>query len=186
MSRSAETPVISNLSFFAANLLREALALLDRLEHTAMSEFDFGKGVGPHLRHIMDHYDALLKAISGNGVIDYDHRVRDPAVQGQLPVARLKLGQLIVSLENLANGATGFCRPDLPVSTIFKSGSAGEFDFETASTLGRELVFVAHHAVHHFAIMSRYCEEAGVAVGPDFGKAPATIAYERSLSRSCA
>jgi hypothetical protein len=33
--------------------------------------------------------------------------------------------------------------------------------------------------VHHFALMAHYCKLAGVDLGPDFGKAPATVAFER-------
>jgi hypothetical protein len=50
--------------------------------------------------------------------------------------------------------------------------------FSTLSTLGRELLFVSSHTVHHFALVAHYCKTAGVDLGADFGKAPATMAHE--------
>jgi hypothetical protein len=57
------------------------------------------------------------------------------------------------------------------------SGDGHEAELE--STLGRELVFATHHAIHHHAMMSAIASEFGIKVGPDFGKAPSTINHER-------
>jgi hypothetical protein len=40
-------------------------------------------------------------------------------------------------------------------------------------------VFVASHAVHHFALLHAYCLQQGIPIGENFGKAPATVANER-------
>jgi hypothetical protein len=47
------------------------------------------------------------------------------------------------------------------------------------TTLGRELLFLSSHTVHHFALVAQYCRAAGVEPEQDFGKAPATRAFER-------
>ena len=36
----------------------------------------FTSGIGPHVRHILDHLEALLHAAESCGVIDYDRRER--------------------------------------------------------------------------------------------------------------
>jgi hypothetical protein len=48
-----------------------------------------------------------------------------------------------------------------------------------ASSVGRELVFLATHAVHHFAVLHVYCLQHGLIVDADLGRAPATLAHER-------
>jgi hypothetical protein len=53
---------------------------------------------------------------------------------------------------------------------------------ELVSTLGRELAFATHHAVHHQAMMKAIAFEFGVEVEECFGKAPATVNAERTRS----
>jgi uncharacterized damage-inducible protein DinB len=174
------------LCTYGANLLGQAVALIDRLEKEAKPDFDYSKAVGPHLRHVIDHYDALLRAIPSGNPVEYDHRARDQLLQSQPAVARRKLESIIQSLRDLGAGVPKSFEPTTPMTTIFNSGAEGEYEFETGSTLGRELIFVSHHAVHHYAILSKYCAEAGVVVDANFGKAPATIAYEKTLPPKCA
>lgn len=174
------------LCTYGANLLGQAVALIDRLDKEAKPDFDYAKAVGPHLRHVIDHYDALLRAIPTASPVEYDHRARDPLLQTQSAVTKRKLESIIQTLRDLGAGVPKSYPPTMPMTTIFNSGDEGEFEFETGSTLGRELIFVSHHAIHHYAILSRYCAEAGVVVDANFGKAPATIAYEKSLPPKCA
>lgn len=132
--------------------------------------------VGAHLRHIIEHYDALLAA-PATGIVDYDARPRERALETDPALACARAGSL---QQRLAGREIGSLAEPLLVRG--KAGVAGEFDFAVASSLGRELVFVASHAVHHFALLIDYCARNGIAVGPDFGKAPATVAHERALA----
>ena len=45
---------------------------------------------------------------------------------------------------------------------------------EVTSSYGRELWFVAHHAIHHAALIRCICVEFGISVPHDFGVAPST------------
>jgi hypothetical protein len=67
----------------------------------------------------------------------------------------------------------------MPIQTCLKTGEAGDMELTVPSTLGRELLFLSSHTVHHFALLGNYCKAAGVEMGADFGKAPATVAFER-------
>jgi hypothetical protein len=66
-----------------ADFLAQALALLDSLPADAYAQrppqFERG-GVGAHLRHVLDHFDAFLEGVAG-GFIDYDGRARDEATE---------------------------------------------------------------------------------------------------------
>jgi hypothetical protein len=72
----------------------------------------------------------------------------------------------------------------LPLQVRGLGGLAGEFGFEVPSTLGRELAFLASHAVHHFALLKAHCLQQGIPLGEDFGKAPATVAHARASNPS--
>ncbi len=179
-------PSIRILCEHGALLMDNAHALVVRLQREANKDFDYSRAVGPHLRHVMDHYGALITAIHSNGVIDYDKRKREPLIQTDMTAAKERLKFLASALRNLSFNIPAKLEPTLPVTTIFKSGPVGEYEVETNSTLGRELIFVSHHAVHHFAVLTAYCEKAGLVMDHDFGKAPATVAYEKQLAQSCA
>lgn len=55
-------------------------------------------------------------------------------------------------------------------------------EVDLASTLGRELAFATHHAVHHAAMMKAIASEFGVTAETAFGKAPSTLLYEHASS----
>jgi hypothetical protein len=54
---------------------------------------------------------------------------------------------------------------------------------DLVSTLGRELAFAAHHAVHHHAMVRAIAAEFGVEAEDGFGRAPATANHERMPRR---
>lgn len=126
-----------------------------------------------HLRHVIEHYEALLNRAE-TGVVDYDRRPRDPCLERDPVLARARLHALQCSLAM----ATG---PDLrqPVAVRVLVGVDGDYALQVPSSIARELVFVASHAVHHYALLRRHCEEQGIALAPVFGRAPATVAHER-------
>jgi hypothetical protein len=127
--------------------------------------------VGMHLRHVIEHYEALLNPAE-TGVVDYDRRPRDPRLERDPALARARLH----ALQRLLALA-----PDLqqPVAVRVLVGVDGDFALQVPSSIARELVFVASHAVHHYALLRRHCEEQGIALAPVFGRAPATVAHER-------
>jgi hypothetical protein len=51
------------------------------------------------------------------------------------------------------------------------------------TSLGRELLFLESHTVHHMALLADYVRGLGVVLDANFGKAPATIAFERAQKR---
>lgn len=157
---------------FNRDLLDAALAIVAGYEAQAPKRF--AEHAGPHLRHLIEHYEALI-ARGPTGVIDYDARARDPEVERHPAVARVRL----VSLKTLlSHGSAAMLATPVAVRTL--GGLRGEQSFTTASTIGRELMFLASHAVHHFAVLKLHALAHGVSVAEDLGKAPATVAHERT------
>jgi hypothetical protein len=167
----------------AARLLRFNVQLLDLAlslvaAHQQPGAPPFAAPVGAHLRHVIEHYEALLMPRQP-GIADYDGRRRDREVERSPQVARARLQALKQCLQLWRH--TGLAEP---VQVHGLGGLAGEFGFDVPSTLGRELAFVASHAVHHFALLRAHCLEHGIAVAANFGKAAATAAHERA-SAAC-
>jgi len=148
----------------------QALALV--AAHRVAGGAAFEGTVGAHLRHVIEHYDALLfPAVAGE--VHYDRRARDRALEQNPALAHARLQTL---REHLAQHRL----PDMnmPLRVHGVGGMVGELAFNVESSFGRELAFVAAHAVHHFALLQLHCLQNGIDLGADFGKAPATVAFE--------
>jgi uncharacterized damage-inducible protein DinB len=179
---SLNTPVAA-LWRYNAWLLTQAAAMITRLREEAHADFDYARAVGPHLRHIVEHYLALVNALAaGDRCVCYDSRNRDLRIQTDPAATLSALKQLSDSHEALAQDQT--LNLQTPLLTKLLVGVQGGIELTVATTLGRELLFLSSHTVHHFAPLGQYCRSAGVELGPDFGKAPATVAFEQLRASS--
>lgn len=127
--------------------------------------------VGAQYRHVLDHYGALLTGL-GSGLVDYDARARDPVLEASREAADRHTRDVIETLSRLGES-------DLPRPLLVHAAAAPE-DRETPpqpSSLGRELLFVVSHTVHHFAIIRLLLEDLGWTCDTDFGVAPSTLAF---------
>lgn len=166
---------VSPLVRFNDQVLDQALGLV--AAHRTPGAPSYAYPVGAHLRHVIEHHEALLfPAVPG--VVDYDARARDGELERDPVVAEHRLRRL---RESLTQGAGA------PLTTAVQvhgqGGLAGEFQLTVPSTFGRELVFVASHAIHHFALLQAHCRQHGIPTGEAFGKAPGTVAHERAQRR---
>jgi hypothetical protein len=161
-------------------LLTQASQMIERLQKEATLSFDYAKAVGPHVRHVIEHYTAFLDGLSRapDYRIEYDVRQRDIALQSQPDVTLAKIRALQSSMLEKTMGHNMALNINTPVQTMLQTGAVGEQVFTAPSSVGRELLFLSSHTVHHFALIAHYCKAAGVNLGDDFGKAPATVAFE--------
>jgi uncharacterized damage-inducible protein DinB len=126
--------------------------------------------IGKHVRHIIDHYSALLTATSGTGgLLDYENRKRDLSLETDGRAARDCLEK---TMEALRRRFEGPGESELGM----RHNSAGEYQAVNTS-VERELVFLASHTIHHMAIIGMLAEQAGVKVSSDFGVHPSTLRY---------
>lgn len=156
---------------FNRQMLDQSLALV--AVHAGPGAPPYAGPVGSHLRHVIEHWDALVFPAQP-GQVDYDARPRDAALESSPVVARRRL---LALREQIAAWRADTLAA--PVQVRGLCGLAGQWGFGAASSLGRELAFVASHAVHHFAFLKAHCQQHGIALDADFGKAPATVAHER-------
>ena len=166
-----------------ASLLSAAILLIERLQREAHAGFNYAQAVGPHLRHIIEHYTALLAALDAStGLVDYDARERDLALQSVPQVTIAKLQSLRARFEALITAEGPAASLTTLLTTRLQAGPVGELSVTSITSLGRELCFLSSHTVHHFAVLVHLCQAAGVDLGHDFGKAPATLAHERQAA----
>jgi hypothetical protein len=141
--------------------------------------------VGQHIRHSMDHMElAILLAKTYDREtaphLHYDLRIRGGTVDHDMGEARkriLNVDEVLMDLTK-SNHLWG------PVQANFMLNGVDGVPFALTSTVGRELGFVAHHAIHHMAMIKLIAtnhiglEERDLP--PDFGVAPSTVNYELS------
>jgi len=162
------------LAVAAAGVFAQCERLLaevsDHAYHSASATIRGGT-MGKHLRHVLDHYSALFNGLE-QGPVVYDRRERHVAMESDRAAAHSAIRLLRDRLPGVC--ARGL---DTPVQVcVMVSGDGHEV--ELRSTLGRELAFATHHAVHHQAMMRAIAAEFGFEVHDQFGKAPSTIHHE--------
>lgn len=135
---------------------------------------EVGGTIGGHLRHSLEHLRELLRGIE-HGEVFFEKRRRDPLISQFVEAGLLELRFLRDALN--AVDAAGI------LSSPLRSRSSLSGDLrETVchpSCFGRELIYVGLHFVHHMALMAVAARLQGLHVEADFGKAPATRAYEQ-------
>ena len=128
--------------------------------------------VGAHIRHILDRFHCFLAGMPA-GSIDYDARKRDKSIEKNLDVATFALVSVrwrietMAALDDLGNAIT-------VRESVHHQGPA----VTMPSTVGRELMGLVTHSIHHLAIIALIVKSYGYEMDSDFGKAASTILYE--------
>ena len=156
----------------AIGLLDRTVAALDAVtdeQYTAGCDPCDGATIGQHVRHVADHFESLAIGFERGTAVDYDRRDRGTPLESSRAAARDKLTALrghIAGLDEVQLAMPVMVRV-LP--------EAGGSEVELESTYAREIAFVAHHALHHHAIIKTIGRSCGVDFGDGFGRAPSTI-----------
>lgn len=127
--------------------------------------------IGAHIRHIIDHFNAVKLGLK-TGIVDYERRTRGSDIEQDKQAATAELQLIIAWLEQLQ-------RDTLSINLNVRAQiSLNEPCIANAQTsLNRELMFVASHAVHHYAVIKIILHTLDYPVETEFGIAPSTIQY---------
>ncbi|MEM7621640.1 MAG: DinB family protein [Planctomycetota bacterium] len=162
---------ITPLTDAAAALLRETrgiVAAVEATQYTRGCDAADGGTIGQHVRHLAAHFDALTHGFENDSPVHYDRRARGTVVETD-PVAAIELlDQLLGEIDGLDD-----VQLHMPVR-IRVLPSPGEPEIDLDSSLGRELAFVTHHAIHHHAMMKFIAGQLGVPMEAGVGRAPST------------
>jgi uncharacterized damage-inducible protein DinB len=158
------------------HFLAQGMELLTRLDDATFATQlpAVGSSIGGHFRHCLDLYSCFLAGLD-SGAVDYDARGRDPRIEVEREYALSVGARLTERLRALP--ADDGARP-LRVSGDRPRREATEEDW-CLSSVARELQFLRSHTVHHYALIAVLLRLHGVEVDPEFGVAPATLAYRR-------
>lgn len=126
--------------------------------------------VGGHVRHILDHANALVEA-AATGHLCYDNRQRGTDVETSRDSALASLNDLIGQLGKLPTTCG-----DRPMDFQVMMASDAE-PLRLQTTFVREAAFVLSHTIHHNALLGVLIHALGAGVPDDFGYAPSTLAY---------
>jgi len=151
-------------------LLEEMRTMIERIDeetYAAPARGRSGGGIGGHVRHCLDHVAALITG-TRTGLCAYDRRARGTAVETCRLTAVHRILDLDVDLLRLDRQLF-----DVPVDVETQVDTTGAF-LVTTSTVGRELMFVISHTIHHNALIAHLLDEQAVEMGARFGLAPAT------------
>ena len=127
--------------------------------------------VGAHIRHILDHFSAVVDAV-GSGVVDYSRRARVSSIEHK-PAAAI---QQIIDFDEILACKFSYALARKAVKLIPETTDLLAEQSYLTSNMQRELLFVASHAVHHLALIKmRFAAEHKMHQIEYLGYAPATI-----------
>ena len=124
--------------------------------------------IGEHVRHCLDHVDALVSADRSSD-LSYDRRERGTAVETE-PAAALRSIQLLRIKIAVGRWSAAAHEPIFVSSTISRDGEVAT----GMSTLAREMTFVLNHTIHHQATIGLLASLQGGGVPDGFGYAHST------------
>lgn len=128
-----------------------------------------GASIGEHCRHIIELFEALMNGYE-SGIINYDQRARDKALETNIDKAILHLDIMIDKLN----------QPDkwLVIQSMVDQSTL------VKSSYYRELLYNYEHSIHHAAIIKIGMHLLGTAQQPkNFGIAPSTIKYREQCAQ---
>ena len=137
----------------------------------------FNASIGGHYRHCLDHFRSLLDA-ANEGSLNYDHRERGTLVETDRFAALNATRALREGYEQLPAAWLG-----QQIEVTCKTSYAATGSQSSSSTVGREIMYVVAHAVHHYALIGIMGGMMGLKMPAGFGVAPSTAKYQAGLSK---
>ena len=154
------------------------LESVSKEDYTTIISPNFISSAGAHMRHIIDHYQAIISGLE-NDLIDYDIRKRGSNFELSPRLA-------IEKLNEIANWIELVTEDDLnKLITLATELSVSRQNIQHVQTsVARELVFASSHAVHHYAMIAQISFAQQNRQPESFGIAPATATFLRNSSKS--
>ena len=156
-------------------VLNQGEALLGELEndyYVRRLPMAFNASIGGHYRHCLDHFRSLLDGAAA-GDLNYDHRERGTLIESDRFAALNATRALREGYQQLP---AQYLQRELLVTC--KTSYATNGSQASPSTVGREIMYVVAHAVHHYALIGIMGGLMGVKLPVGFGVAPSTMKHQ--------
>jgi len=148
------------------------LEALDNDRYARQLPAAFNASIGGHYRHCLDHFRSVLDAAEA-GDLNYDHRERGTLVESDRFAALNATRTLLEGYRHLAEGCLHRTLEVTCKTSYAESGSQA-----SPSTIGREIMYVVAHAVHHYALIGIMGRLMGLKMPSGFGVAPSTLQHQ--------
>ena len=128
-------------------------------------------GIGPHVRHVVDHFRAFQSGTK-SGAVNYNVRRRECALERRSDLALLEIEGLVTWLQAVK----------MIEFTVIVESEISCLHMENAqfqSTTNRELLYLINHTIHHAAYAALLVRQYGVTPDARVGYAPTTATYLR-------
>lgn len=148
--------------------LKDLLIRISPEAYSAPLPLLHGSSVGQHVRHTLEFYQCLLEQ-APLGFVDYDARRRDIRLEND-PDFSFFAAQMVED---------ALVQTSLSMSLTLKTSFAENQPEEIQTSFARELVYMAEHAIHHFAIVKIALREQfpELTMPSNFGVAYSTVKY---------
>lgn len=153
--------------------LRNLLTIISYEAYSSPLTLLHGSSVGQHIRHTLEFYQCLFEQ-APHGFVDYDARNRDLRLENDPDFSLAFIHTLEEALTKTISNT--------PI--ILKTSFLGSQSEEIQTSPARELVYMAEHAIHHFAIIKIALKEQfpEIALPAHFGVAYSTIKYRENVT----
>ncbi|MBL7827516.1 MAG: hypothetical protein JNJ57_12845 [Saprospiraceae bacterium] len=139
-----------------------------------LSEFD-GSTLGQHFRHILEFFQCLENGME-SGAVDYASRKRNLLYEDNPALTSQAFSEFLDTLGRYTDDHL----------MVVKAEFGGSDRPTYQSCLGRELLFIYDHAIHHLAIIKigLRCHFPQIQIDKDLGVSPSTIKARQLVSDS--
>ena len=146
-------------------------------DYIAIISPNFISSAGAHMRHIIDHYQAIISGFNYQ-LIDYDVRERGSKFESSPRLAIDKFNAIADWIKQLTEDKLN---KQITLATEVSVSNKNIQHVQT--TVARELVFAGSHAVHHYAMIAQISFAQKNLHPQSFGLAPATATFLRQTSK---
>ena len=152
--------------------LNDSLYQLTDAQYNHPSKILFSATIGQHVRHIIEFFICLKNGYE-TGVVNYEKRKRDLAIETSRDLAIRLLKEISVSVERKNR------------SLLLESNEEGsEEGTIVVSNYYREIIYNIEHTIHHMALIRIGINEVSkINVPEDFGVASSTMKYRKECAR---
>lgn len=160
-------------------ILRQGEDLLEEIEndcYTKKLPAAFGASIGGHYRHCLDHFRSLLDSAS-EGDLNYDHRERGILIEHDRFAALNATRELRARFQSLPSHCLA-----RPLNVTCQTSYVANGSQTSPSTVGREIMYIVAHAVHHYALIGIMGGLMGLTLPPGFGVAPSTLKHQEAVA----
>jgi hypothetical protein len=154
--------------------LQYVLGELPNAQYTQPVPVLSNSSIGQHTRHILEFFIELDNGYQ-SGIVDYDKRIRNKAIESDRNFALATIQKIAASLVKQDR--------DLLLQTE-GSDENGIYSFTVFTNYFRELVYNLEHMVHHMALIRIGVNAISDVIVPDeFGVAASTLKYRKACAQ---